>query len=232
MNDNACTIFLNLINRQCVYDAYFRMFEPAQEPGENIAAVSAYLWVISWYPCSPCFIFPRDLFISGHLSCLFSLCSSSFQGGLLKRHFFMFSMAVRRAAYIPERICSLGAAAVFPNVRHIDLFWYPCFRGRLLPVCAVLAERCGGPPFSFPPGVPVPAHLSLRFLWCLPWAKQHFLPRSGIPGIQDILFLWPCAMILIFYVMILGNTLRSCRRNEEEPVCKQLIGARSTITDP
>ena len=63
MNDNACTIILNLINMAVRMMPIFVCLEPKHRNRENIAAVSAYLWVImvslqSLFHISPrCFLY-------------------------------------------------------------------------------------------------------------------------------------------------------------------------------
>ena len=46
MNDNACAVFLNLINLAVRMMPIFLCLEPRQKNRENIAAVSVYLWVV------------------------------------------------------------------------------------------------------------------------------------------------------------------------------------------
>ena len=48
MNDNACTIILNLINMAVRMMPIFVCLEPKHRNRENIAAVSAYLWAVSY----------------------------------------------------------------------------------------------------------------------------------------------------------------------------------------
>ena len=46
MNDAACTVFMNLINLAVRMMPIFVCLDPKHSYRENIAAISAYLWVI------------------------------------------------------------------------------------------------------------------------------------------------------------------------------------------
>ena len=74
MNDNACTIFLNLINLAVRMMPIFVCLEPKHRNRENIAAVSAYLWVIM-VSMQSLFHIPQEIFFvfQGIFSCLFFL---------------------------------------------------------------------------------------------------------------------------------------------------------------
>ena len=74
MNDNACTIILNLINMAVRMMPIFVCMEPKHKNKENIAAVSAYLWVLMVSMESVFHIDPRAfLTFRGLFSCLFFL---------------------------------------------------------------------------------------------------------------------------------------------------------------
>ena len=89
MNDNACTIILNLINMAVRMMPIFVCLEPKHRNRENIAAVSAYLWVIMVSLQSLFHISPQVFFVfHGIFSCLFFLVLLIlFKGGLLEKAF-------------------------------------------------------------------------------------------------------------------------------------------------
>lgn len=87
MNDNACTIILNLINMAVRMMPIFVCLEPKHRNRENIAAVSAYLWVIMVSLQSLFHISPQVFLVfHGIFSCLFFLVLLIFfKGGLLEK---------------------------------------------------------------------------------------------------------------------------------------------------
>ena len=93
MNDNACTIILNLINMAVRMMPIFVCLEPKHRNRENIAAVSAYLWVIMVSLQSLFHISPQVFFVfHGIFSCLFFLVLLIFfKGGLLEKAFLYIS---------------------------------------------------------------------------------------------------------------------------------------------
>ena len=63
MNDAACTVFMNLINLAVRMMPIFVCLDPKHSYRENIAAISAYLWVIMISIESIFHITPQDLFV-------------------------------------------------------------------------------------------------------------------------------------------------------------------------
>ena len=81
MNDAACTVFVNLINLAVRMMPIFMCMEPKHKNKENIAAVSAYLWVLMVSMESVFHIDPRAfLTFRGIFSCLFFLVLLVFLG--------------------------------------------------------------------------------------------------------------------------------------------------------
>ena len=91
--DNACTIILNLINMAVRMMPIFVCLEPKHRNRENIAAVSAYLWVIMVSLQSLFHISPQVFLVfHGIFSCLFFLVLLIFfKGGLLEKAFLYIS---------------------------------------------------------------------------------------------------------------------------------------------
>ena len=85
MNDEACSVFQDLINLAVRMMPIFMCMEPKHKNKENIAAVSAYLWVLMVSMESVFHIDPRAfLTFRGIFSCLFFLVLLVFfKGGLL-----------------------------------------------------------------------------------------------------------------------------------------------------
>ena len=92
MNDAACTVFMNLINLAVRMMPIFVCLDPKHSYRENIAAISAYLWVImismeSVFHISPqVFCVPGPIFLS-----LLSGAPCLFKGTLLKKGFLYIS---------------------------------------------------------------------------------------------------------------------------------------------
>ena len=236
MNDNACTIFLNLINLAVRMMPIFVCLEPKHRNRENIAAVSAYLWVIM-VSMQSLFHIPQEIFFvfQGIFSCLFFLVLLIFfQGSLLKKAFLYVSawlFAVlstslnefaawvlgSRVPLSYGQICVLVSLVSAAGVCLFVRFWLRDAVDRLF---SQLSTRSCSLLLTYP-------CVSLVVLAI--GTNSIFSPRSlASRGIQDILFFMAlCAMILILYVMILGNTLEiTCRRKTEEELqfARQLIG--------
>lgn len=236
MNDNACTIFLNLINLAVRMMPIFVCLEPKRRNRENIAAVSAYLWVIMVSMQSLFHIRQQVFFVfQGMFSCLFFLVLLIFfKGSLLKKAFLYVSawlfavlstslnefaawLLGNRFPLSYGQICvmvSLVSAAGFCLFVH---FW---LRGTVDSLFAQLSTRSCSLLLTYP---------SVTLFVLFIGSNTIFSSRSlSVRGIEDILFfLALCAMILVLYVMILGSTLEIvCRRKTEEELqfARQLIG--------
>ena len=93
MNDAACTVFMNLINLAVRMMPIFVCLDPKHSYRENIAAISAYLWVIMISMESVFHISPQVFFVfRGLFSCLYFLVLLVFfKGTLLKKGFLYIS---------------------------------------------------------------------------------------------------------------------------------------------
>lgn len=236
MNDNACTIFLNLINLAVRMMPIFVCLEPKHRNRENIAAVSAYLWVIMVSMQSLFHIRQQVFFVfQGIFSCLFFLVLLIFfKGSLLKKAFLYVSawlfavlstslnefaawLLGNRVSLSYGQICvmvSLVSASGFCVFVH---FWLRDTVDRLF---AQLSTRSCSLLLTYP---------SVTLFVLFIGSNTIFSPRSlAVRGAEDILFfLALCVMILVLYVMILGSTLEiMCRRKTEEELqfARQLIG--------
>ena len=236
MNDNACTIILNLINMAVRMMPIFVCLEPKHRNRENIAAVSAYLWVIMVSLQSLFHISPQVFLVfHGIFSCLFFLVLLIFfKGGLLEKAFLYIS-----AWLFGVLSTSLNEFAVWLLLHRVSLtygqisvvvslvsaagfclfvrYWLKDTVQRLF---AQLSKRSCSLLLTYP---------SVSLLIMSIGTNTIFSPRSlAARGTWDILFfLALCAMILVLYVMILGNTLGiMCRRKTEEELqfARQLIG--------
>ncbi len=236
MNDEACSIFLDLINLAVRMMPIFVCLEPKRKNKENIAAVSAYLWVLMISAQSLLRIGSEAFFLfQGLFSCLFFLVLLVFfKGGLIRKAFlyvsaWMFAVLcaplyrfaawalATRSGLTYGQICvivSLGLAAGFCLLVR---FW---LRGAVEQLFAQLSSRSCSLLLTYP-------SISLVILFI--GGNTIFSPPSlEARGIEDMLFfLALCAMILVLYVMILNNTLEIVgrRRSEEElRFARQLIG--------
>ena len=79
MNDAACTVFMNLINLAVRMMPIFVCLDPKHSYRENIAAISAYLWVIMISMESIFHISPQVFFVFRAYFPVFTFwCSLSF----------------------------------------------------------------------------------------------------------------------------------------------------------
>lgn len=236
MNDNACTIILNLINMAVRMMPIFVCLEPKHKNRENIAAVSAYLWVIMVSMQSLLHISQQVFFLfQGVFSCLFFLVLLIFfRGSLLKKAFLYISawlFAVLStslnefAAWLLGNRVSLSYGQIRVVVSLVSAAGFCLFvrywlKDTVERLFAQLSTRSCSLLLTYP-------CVSLLVLFI--GTNTIFSSRSlAVRGIEDILFfLALCAMILVLYVMILGNTLEiTCRRKTEEELqfARQLIG--------
>ncbi|MBS5062614.1 MAG: sensor histidine kinase [Hungatella hathewayi] len=238
MNDNACAVFLNLINLAVRMMPIFLCLEPRQKNRENIAAVSVYLWVVMISMQS---LFHMNetqfLLFSGAFSCLFFLVLLIFfDGSLLKKAFLYlsawllaalsnslnaFAAWVLRGAgnltslQVGVIVSFLSACGVYLFVR----FWLKEVTERLF---AQLTSRSCLLLLGYPA-----AALGI----ILYGTSTIFSPAVlALRGFQDIIFyLALCVMILILYVMILSSTagIVTRRKTEEElSFAKKLIDSQ------
>lgn len=236
MNDNACKIILNLINLAVRMMPIFVCLEPKRRNRENIAAVSAYLWVIMVSMQSLFHISPQVFFIfQGVFSCLFFLVLLIFfRGSLLKKAFLYVSawlFAVLStslnefAAWLPGTRSLLSYGQICVIVSLISAAGFCVFvrlwlKETVDSLFAQLSIRNCSLLLTYP---------SVSLVVLLIGGNTIFSPKSlAARGAEDILFfLALCVMILVLYVMILGNTLEiMCRRKTEEELkfARQLIG--------
>lgn len=236
MNDNACTVFLNLINLVVRMMPIFVCLEPKHRNRENIAAVSVYLWVIMVSLQSLLSIPPRIFFVfQGIFSCLFFLVLLIFfQGGVLKKAFLYVSawlFAVLStslnefAAWVLGSGFSLSYGQICVIVASISAAGFCVFvrfwlKDTVDSLFSQLSTRSCSLLLTYP-GV---------FLVVLAIGTSSIFSPDALAarGIPDILFFMAlCAMILVLYVMILENTreITSRRKTEEELLfARQLIG--------
>lgn len=236
MNDNACTIFLNLINLAVRMMPIFVCLEPKTGNRENIAAVSAYLWVIM-VSLQSLFHLPEQVFFmyQGVFSCLFFLVLLIFFKGSLLKKAFLYSSAWLFAVLstslnefaawllgsrVPLSYGQICVAVSLVSAAGFCLFVRLWLKGTVDSLFSQLSTRSCSLLLTYP-------SVSLFVLFI--GINTIFSPRSlASRGAESILFfLALCAMILILYVMILGSTLEiMCRRKTEEELCfaRQLIG--------
>ena len=143
MNDAACTVFMNLINLAVRMMPIFVCLDPKHSYRENIAAISAYLWVIMISMESVFHISPQVFFVfRGLFSCLYFLVLLVFfKGTLLKKGFLYISawlFAVLSASLNEFAVDFKGACV--PDIRTNLCGGIPAVGLRFLWVCAVLAE--------------------------------------------------------------------------------------------
>ncbi|MFR2848515.1 MAG: histidine kinase [Hungatella hathewayi] len=221
MNDNACAVFLNLINLAVRMMPIFLCLEPRQKNRENIAAVSVYLWVVMISMQS---LFHMNetqfLLFSGVFSCLFFLVLLIFfDGSLLKKAFLYlsawllaalsnslnaFAAWVLRGAgnltslQVGVIVSFLSACSVYLFVR----FWLKEVTERLF--------RPADQPLLPSPGYPAAALAIILY-----GTSTIFSRVLAVRGFQDIIFyLALCVMILILYVMILAHR-RHCDKEKD-----------------
>ena len=206
MNDNACTIILNLINMAVRMMPIFVCLEPKHRNRENIAAVSAYLWVIMVSMQSLFHIRPQVFFVfQGVFSCLFFLVLLIFfQGGLLEKAFLYISawlFAVLStslnefAAWLLLNRVSLTYGQISVVVSLVSAAGFCLFvryflKDTVQRLFAQLSKRSCSLLLTYP---------SVSLLVLFIGTNTIFSPRSlAIRGIEDILFfLALCAMILV-----------------------------------
>lgn len=235
MNDEACSIFRDLISLAVHMMPIFVCMEPKRKNKENIAAVSVYLWVLMVSMQSVLHIEPRAFFLfQGLFSCLFFLILLVlFKGSLLKKAFLYISawlFAVlcapvnELAAWALDGRVGLSAAQIGVIVSLVSAvgfclfvrFWLKAVVEQLF---AQLSNRSGSLLLTYP---------SVSLIILLIGINTIFSPGSlARRGLEDVLFfLALCAMILVVYVMILNSTLEIvCRRKTEEELkfARQLI---------
>lgn len=235
MNDAACTVFMNLINLAVRMMPIFVCLEPKGGNRENIAAVSVYLWVIM-VSMEAVFHISHQVFFAfqGIFSCLFFLILLVFfKGSLLKKGFLYISawlFAVLStslnefAAWLLRGWGFLSYGQVCVTVSLLWAcgfclfvrFWLKDTVGQLFDQ---LSRRSCSLLLTYP-------SVSLIILFI--GNNTIFSSRSlSVRGLEEVLFyLALCAMILMLYVLILGNTLEiACRRKTEEELqfARQLI---------
>lgn len=237
MNDNACTVFLNLINLAVRMMPIFVCLEPKHSSRENIAAVSVYLWVIMVSMQSLLCIPQRVFFVfQGVFSCLFFLVLLIlFQGSLLKKAFlyvsaWLFALLSTSlndfAAWgVLGRGLSLSYGQICVIVALISAAGFCVFvRFRLKDTVdslfSQLSTRSCSLLLTYPSVFLVVLAIGTNSIF-----SSYSLAARGIPDI--LFFMALCAMILVLYVMILENTreITSRRKTEEELLfARQLIG--------
>ncbi len=235
MNDNACAVFLNLINLAVRMMPIFLCLEPRKKNRETIAAVSVYLWVVMISMES---LFHMNemqfLVFSGAFSCLFFLVLLIFfDGSLLKKVFLYLSAWLLAAlssslnafaAWVLEDIWLLSdlqigvivslisACGVYLFVR----FWLKDVTERLF--SQLTSRSC-----LLLIGYPAAALVIILYGTTTIFSPDILVLR----GFQDIIFyLALCIMILILYVMILGSTDGIITRKKTE---EELVFARKLI---
>ena len=235
MNDEACSVFQDLINLAVRMMPIFMCMEPKHKNKENIAAVSAYLWVLMVSMESVFHIDPRAfLTFRGIFSCLFFLVLLVFfKGGLLKKAFLYISAWLFAVLSLPlneiaaralagRTGLTLGQIGVIVSLIFAAgfclfvRFWLKSVVEQLF---SQLSNRSGTLLLTYP-------SVSLVILFI--GINTIFSPRSlAGRGMEDVLFFMAlCAMILVLYVMILSSTLEIVgRRKTEEELrfARQLI---------
>lgn len=236
MNDEACSIFLDLIKLAVRMMPIFVCLEPKRKNKENIAAVSAYLWVLMVSMQSVFHIDPGAFFLfQGCFSGLFFLVLLVFfKGALLKKAFLYVSawlFAVLSAplnelaawALSGRMWLTYGQISVIVSLLSAVGFWLFVrfwLKAVVEQLFAQLSSRSCSLLLTYP---------SVSLVILLIGVNTIFSPDaiSG-RGLEDVLFfLALCAMILVLYVMILNSTLEivSRRKTEEElRFARQLIG--------
>lgn len=235
MNDAACTVFMNLINLAVRMMPIFVCLEPKHSYRENIAAISAYLWVIMISMESVFHISPQVFFVfRGVFSCLYFLVLLIFfKGTLLKKGFLYIS-----AWLFAVLSTSLNEFAAWMLKGHVSLtYGQICVAVSLLWACGFyvfvrfwlrdkvdrlfdqLSRRSCSLLLTYP-------SVSLFILFI--GNNTIFSSLSlAVRGLEDVLFyLALCIMILVLYVLILSSTLEiMCRRRTEEELqfARQLI---------
>ena len=235
MNDAACTVFMNLINLAVRMMPIFVCLDPKHSYRENIAAISAYLWVIMISMESIFHISPQVFFVfRGIFSCLYFLVLLVFfKGTLLKKGFLYIS-----AWLFAVLSASLNEFAAWILKGHVSLtYGQICVAVSLLWACGFyvfvrfwlrdkvnrlfdqLSRRSCSLLLTYP-------SVSLFILFI--GNNTIFSSRSlAERGLEDVLFyLALCIMILVLYVLILSSTLEiMCRRRTEEELqfARQLI---------
>lgn len=236
MNDNACTVFLNLINLAVRMMPIFVCLEPKHRNRENIAAVSVYLWVIMVSMQSLLSIPPRVFFVfQGVFSCLFFLVLLIFfQGGLLKKAFlyvsaWLFALLSTSlndfAAWVLGsgfslsywQICTVVSLVLAAGFCLLVRFW---LKDTVNSLFSQLSTHSCSLLLTYPSVSLVVLALGTGSIF-----SPYALAARGMPDI--LFFMALCAMILVLYVMILENTweITSRRKTEEELLfARQLLG--------
>lgn len=184
MNDEACQIFLNLINLSVRMMPVFVCLEPKVKSRENIASISVYLWVIMTF-LQFLFRIPDNVFVvfQGLFSFLyFLILLLFFQGCLLEKAFLYVS-----AWLFAELSTSLNEFIVWTLLGRTGLTYFQ--------ICVIVSTLSA---LGF--------YLGVR-LWMKPVVKRLFTELSV--GASTLLLAYPMVSLLLLFVGT--NTIFSSR---------------------
>uniref|UniRef100_UPI000ABD4555 hypothetical protein n=1 Tax=Clostridium sp. NkU-1 TaxID=1095009 RepID=UPI000ABD4555 len=235
MNEAACNVVLNLINLAVRMMPIFVCLEPKRKNRENIAAISAYLWVImvslqSLFPIrEPVFLMVQWIF-----SCLFFFfCSSYFFNGELMKKVFLYLSAWLFAVLsmsLNEFAASVLGRSIFLSYGQI------CVIVSLLSACGFyIFVRCWLKDMTSQLFIQLSKRSNL-LLTAYPaislaislFGTSTIFSRESLTkrGFEDVVFyLAFCTMILVLYVMILASTLEAASRKKDRGrafICKTI----------
>ena len=235
MNDNCCTIFINLINIILRMMPIFICLEPKKQSRENIAAVSVYIWVIMLCIDS-LFTFNKEtlLFIQMIFSTIFFLVLLVFFKGktTLKAFLYIsawlfevisvsfnefFAWVLRKNTFLTyKQIClivSLVSACIF------YLFVYKWLKKNVITIFSQLTAKYESLLLVYPL-----LALIIMFIGINTIFSPYSLSMQG--GGEIAFFLALCVMIMITYILMLSNTrsiVEEKKAEEELQYAKHMI---------
>ncbi|EXG84614.1 hypothetical protein K413DRAFT_1366 [Clostridium sp. ASBs410] len=235
MNEAACNVVLNLINLAVRMMPIFVCLEPKRKNRENIAAVSAYLWVIM-VSLQSLFHIREPIFpiVQGIFSCLFFLLLLIFFNGELMKKVFLYLSAWLFAILsmsLNEFAASVLGRSIFLSYGQICVivsllsacgfyFFVRCWLKDMTSQLFIQLSKRSNLLLTAYPAISLTISL---FGTSTIFSRESLTKR----GFEDVVFyLAFCTMILVLYVMTLAGTLEAVSRKKTE---EELLFARQLI---
>lgn len=235
MNDEACAVILNLISLSVRMMPIFICLEPRHKNRGNIAAVSAYIWVVMVFMQALLRMNRTQLVLfQGIFSCLFFLVLLVFFEGSLAKKVFLYlsawlfgvlsSSLNEFVAWLFKDVGDLSYIQVGALVSVVTACWvYVLVRCWLKEVTNRLFDQ-----LTFRSGILLLGYPAAALALMGYGTSTIFSPEVlSARGFQDVAFyLALCVMVLGLYLMIMNSTLEIISRQKTE---EELSFARKLI---